>query len=278
MKMWRLAAATLLACLALPSVALAWGGHGHRAVAAIAARLLPADRYQRMNAVMAKLEKDKNFIDGASYPDEYVRSVDPSKDPWHFADLPDGAATFHCGQCLFYALDRNLAIIRQGNHDYKEAVALAWVIHLVGDMHQPLHMTGRDGGGNGFAVTYRHGQGAQCKPKLHAVWDNCLVDEAANGMTPKQLADSLVGPLTTYQGRSEIGPLGTTFSPLATPWLAWGRNIHVISNDVAYGHLSANDDLGDGYIVGQGKALETAKRQMLVAGIRLAYLLDQNFQ
>ena len=57
--------------------------------------------------------------------------------------------------CLFDELAANLAILRQGKHDAAEAVALSWVIHLVGDLHQPLHVEAKDVGGSFFPVTYR---------------------------------------------------------------------------------------------------------------------------
>jgi hypothetical protein len=278
----------LAAYLGLPSQALAWGGTGHRTVAAVAAKLLPAAKYAAMNKLMAKLEMDANFVDGASYPDEYVRNHDPQgvKKPWHFADLPDAGSfscetdvTDHGGHthhetCLFDALDSNLQILRQGKHDKAEAVALAWVIHLVGDLHQPLHMSGRARGGNSFAVTYRGA--ATCigtsHVELHSAWDDCLVGEAADGMAPKAFAASLLGPITSYKGRPEVSTPGNQ------PWLAWGQESHTLSNDVAFDHLSDGDDLGDAYVLAPNNARDVAKHQLLVAGIRLAYLLDANFR
>jgi hypothetical protein len=257
---------TFLILYVAPSEAFAWGGLGHRTVAAIAMSLIPQKAAQ-MNTILGQLEKDNNFIDAASYPDEFIRDHDPARvfNPWHFADLRDDGKQFVCGNCLFKALADNLAVIQAGKRDKSEAVAIAWVLHLVGDLNQPLHMADRLLGGNNFHVTYR-GQ-TQCKNfsggnanvELHSAWDDCLVEE-------------LLGNISTYKGRSEILPQNSQ------PWLAWGNGSHMLANSVAFDSLHDGDDLTDGYIKGNGKALEVVQRQLLAGGIRLAFLLDQNFK
>jgi len=271
-----LCASLMLLCMA--SDAAAWGGLGHRTVAAIAMRLIP-QKAAKMDAILKQLEKDNNFIDAASYPDEFIRDHDPAGkfSSWHFADLRDDKKPFVCGECLFNELQDNLAIIHMGKDDKADAVAIAWVIHLVGDLHQPLHMTGRLRGGNDFHVTYRgkaackNFQGGEARVELHSAWDDCLVEELADGRGPEQLATDLLGGITSYRGRSELSPAGSE------PWLAWGDQSHVLANSVAFDSLKDGADLSDGYIEGSGKALDVVQHQLLTAGIRLAYLLDQNF-
>jgi S1/P1 Nuclease len=178
----------LLILCGMPGAALAWGGHGHRTVAAIAMNLIP-EKAARISAILAQLEIDDNFVDAASYPDEFIREYDPGRrfNPWHFSDLRDDGTPFVCGECLFKAFPDNLAIIRAGNKDKSEAVAIAWVLHLVGDLHQPLHMAERLRGGNDFHVTYRgkadckNFQGRETRVELHSAWDDCLVEELASG-------------------------------------------------------------------------------------------------
>src|SRR6516162_2229558 len=134
-SMWRAALAILIAIMttSVSTEALAWGGRGHRIVATIA-MLLISEKAAQMNTILGQLEKDNNFVDAASYPDEFIRSETHTFDTWHFADLPDGGQTFVCGECLFKALSENLAIIKSGKKDKSGAVAIAWVIHLVGDL------------------------------------------------------------------------------------------------------------------------------------------------
>ena len=283
----------LAGALAAPTSALAWGAQGHRTVAAIAAQLLPPAKLKAMDALMSKLKSNKNFIDSASYADEYLRNAEPQTKPWHFADLVDGgpdARHFACvapnpkthvmETCLFDELAANLAIIRQGKHDAAEAVALSWVIHLVGDLHQPLHMEDADVGGNFFPVTYRSSGACigTSKAELHSVWDDCLVGEAETGLASGPhgqsvaFAAALLGPIKTYKGRPEINP------SVADPWYDWGDASHALAIKVAYDHLKKHDDLKDPYILAPNNAMTTAKTQLLTAGIRLAYLLDTNFK
>lgn len=273
----RLLTAVCLTLALLPGHASAWGGRGHRVVAAIAMALIP-DKAADMNLVLQQLETDSNFVDAASYPDEFLRRQSHSFDEWHYADLPDDNAPFICNECLLNALDKNLAVLRKGRRDMDDAVAIAWVIHLVGDLHQPLHMTGRDRGGNNFHVTYRgaglcHGfAGERVRVELHSAWDDCLVEELAQGRDPRTMARDILGGITSVTGRPEVLPQA------AQPWLAWGQDSHVLAKSVAFGSLSQGDDLDDDYIIGPGKALDTVQSQLLKAGIRLAFLLDQNFR
>ncbi len=256
--------------------ARAWGGRGHRVVAAIAMILIP-EKAAKLNAILGQLEIDNNFIDSASYPDEYLRSHDLAHQfgPWHYADLPDDGTKFVCDHCLFQALKDNLGIVQAGKGDKDEAAAIAWVIHLVGDLHQPLHMDSRLKGGNDFHVRYRgkaeckNFKGGRAKVELHSVWDDCLVEELAAGRDPKQMAKDLLGPIKTFHGRGETLPNN------AQPWLTWGNDSHVLAVKIAFDGLGDGADLGDAYIKGPGKALDVVRQQLLTAGIRLAFLLDR---
>jgi hypothetical protein len=256
---------------AVPSHALAWGAKGHRTVAAIAADLLPPAKVAQMDALLKQLEADKDFIDAASYPDEYVRDHDPQRkfSPWHYSNLPD-AGPFTCGVCLYSALDQNLKIIEAGGRDYKTAVALAWVIHLVGDIHQPLHASGKLAGGGGFPVTYR-GQ-SNCpgatNVQLHKVWDDCLVEEASQGKAARDFAKDLLGSIRSYEGRSELGDMS------GAAWERWGSHSRDLANSDAFDGLRQHADLQDAYI---GPAKTVVRAQLLTAGIRLAWLLDHDF-
>ena len=261
------------------SSALAWGGLGHRTVAAIAMLLIP-EKAARMEAILAQLEMDGDFVDAAAYPDEFIRDHDRSHkfDAWHFAALPDDGTPFVCGECLLKTLPAELAIMRQGGGGKAEAVAIAWVEDLVGDLHQPLRMDARLRGGSLFHVSYRGIKACddftKKDPKFNLlkVWDDCLVEELAAGRDPKTLAKDLLGDIKTYKGRPEIGHASRH------PWLAWATDSHALAVSVAFDHLQEGADLEDAYILGDGNgALSVVRRQLLLAGIRLAFLLDQNF-
>ena len=267
---------TVAALVASSQPSWAWGGRGHRIVAAIAMQLIPK-KAAKLDIVLRQLEIDNNFIDAASYPDEYVRSHDRehAMSPWHFADLPDDNTPFVCNNCLFDALGKNLDIVSQNRGDKENAQAISWVIHLVGDMHQPLHMDGRLRGGNDFPVTYRGKKtcksysGRPTKVELHSVWDDCLVEELSAGRSPQQMAKALLGKIRSHKGRPEVA--GTD----PKPWLEWSGEIHDLAVKVAFADLQAGTDLGAPYIEGKGHAIDIVRQQLLTAGIRLAFLLDR---
>jgi hypothetical protein len=71
------------------------------------------------------------------------------------------------------------------------------------------------------------------------------VEELANGRDPKTLARDILGDITTFRGRSEIGPANNE------PWLTWGNDSHVLSNSVAFDSFVDGADLEDAYIKGR---------------------------
>ena len=171
----RLAAAAALVALS-PAPALAWGKTGHRVVAAIADTQLSGLARAHVREILGPGE---SLVDAANWPDE-MRS-DPAifwqktSTPWHYVTL-NGITYDHAppeGDAL-EALDHFAKVLKDPAASLADKqTALRFVIHLVGDLHQPLH-AGKccDRGGNDVKVTWFG------KPtNLHAVWDSQLVDE-----------------------------------------------------------------------------------------------------
>jgi|CXWL01.1.fsa_nt_gi hypothetical protein len=171
--------AIAIAVLLLPALGQAWGTIGHSVVGALAeARLTPEAR-----AAVADLLADEpdptlpgiaNWADQvrASRPD-YAWSV-----PLHFVNFKPGHCRFgedaECadGVCVVGAIERyrhemaDASLPRE-----RRAMALKFVVHFVGDIHQPLHAgDAADRGGNLLQISYR-GEGWN----LHRVWDALLI-------------------------------------------------------------------------------------------------------
>jgi nuclease S1 len=91
-------ALALAANIAQPRQALAWGGDGHRTVAAIAFKLLPPAKAAALDRLLQRSE----VIDAASYPDEVIRAHDHAGhfSPWHYVDWPEGAANVPSSACM----------------------------------------------------------------------------------------------------------------------------------------------------------------------------------
>jgi len=179
------AALLLLALLlaAAPVPARAWGKPAHRLVARLAeARLRPAARAEA--ARLLAPEGAKQLADVASWADEMREAGgDRARDTkrWHFVNFggPDcdyvPARDCRNGDCIVAALDRQfLRLADRKLPDAERAEALKWLVHLAGDLHQPLHATPRAlRGGLDFQVEWR-GQGSN----LHWTWDGFMLERA----------------------------------------------------------------------------------------------------
>jgi hypothetical protein len=196
-----LAALAALLLANLTPTAQAWGPTGHRVVAEIAQRhLTPAARIK-----VSELLGGRTLADVANWPDE-LRS-DPRFDkykPLHYATVPDGVASYRdaqkdpCGDVVV-AIDALTAFLRTGqrtdlfsvkaltdksdgtgrgacNPQETDAItpdtALRFLVHFVGDIHQPLHVGGTDLGGNKVEVDWM----GRWKTNLHSTWDDEMVD------------------------------------------------------------------------------------------------------
>jgi len=184
--------AALLVLLAPAEAALAWGPEGHRMVGDIATRLLNP----KANAEVLDLLGNDRLADGqlsgrrtlgeiAYWADE-IKDTDWGKrrGPWHYDDVPlCGTRTYedYCrnGRCASAQLIRHIGILAdEGANRRRRNEALKWIVHLVGDIHQPLHAGNRgDRGGNRVQVSFF---GERDNPpygsiNLHAIWDVHMV-------------------------------------------------------------------------------------------------------
>lgn len=184
--------ALLLALAILPGKAFAWGEEGHRMVGEIAERFLSVPA----RAQVALLLRDDRFADGqrsnrrtlgevANWADEIKDAPwGRKRGSWHFDDVPlCGTAdrTRYCkgDRCASAQLARHIAILGNARLPLRRRnEALKWVVHLMGDIHQPLHAaTRRDRGGNTVQVSFL---GQRDNPpygtlNLHAIWDVHMV-------------------------------------------------------------------------------------------------------
>src|SRR6266568_3810755 len=146
-----------LLALSLARGALAWGPEAHRMVGDIASRHLDP----KASARIRDLLKDDRLADGqlsgrgtlgevASWADE-IREYDPKRPGrrLHFDDIPlcetpDYSRYCRNGQCASAQIDRQLKILGDESARLPQRNrALKWVVHLVGDIHQPLHAANR---------------------------------------------------------------------------------------------------------------------------------------
>jgi hypothetical protein len=186
-----IASSTLaLACVAaacLPLKALAWGNTGHQAIATLAQGQLTAHAQAQVVELLA-LEPGATLASIATWADEH-RS--PATAPWHYVNFPRGTCVYDAardcphGACVVAALEQQTQILASDAPAEKRLMALKYVVHFMGDIHQPLHAGyADDKGGNTYQVQ-AWGRGTH----LHAVWDSGLIDHL--DLSPQALAEQL---------------------------------------------------------------------------------------
>jgi hypothetical protein len=265
----------VLGCLlALPQQALAWGPEGHSIVAEIAQRRLSKEA----SDAIAKLFNPDGTLPAFSLPSlasagswaDDFRDGHPETGDWHFIDAPlNGPINWpqDCGSaCVVSKLNDLKREVRCETDRDKKIEDLKFAVHLVGDVHQPLHTVKEEVGGNTIHV-HMLIAGDICKNKtclvanewqnLHQVWDVTLITKSywswgayVDGLEKGWLATADVAK--EQQGEP----------------LDWANETHAIAKDVWVPDAATLDDF---YYRKVRKKLDA---QLGRAGLRLARYLN----
>lgn len=238
--------------------AFCWFDKGHRIVGLIAQANLTAEARTEIEKI---LFGGTALADAAVWPDHEGRSI-RDFDPLHYVSIPEGVTGYDqdrdCPEsnCMVEALGWFTAVMADKRAPtVVRRLALYYVAHLVGDMHQPLH-AGRavDRGGTDLVVSYRG-----TTTNLHFFWDSNLVDlEAGN---EEEIAQRLGGNITPEQ---------------RLQWQAgdpaqWTNESLLLVRSHAY-DTGPSAELSDDYVE---KARPIVRTRLAQAGIRLAWLLNR---
>ncbi len=253
--------ALALICIALPG--FAWGPQGHRLVARLAdAELTPAAR-REVNRLLAG-ETDPSLTGIANWADE-LRDKDPElarrTARWHFVNIAEHGCEYSAprdcknGDCVVEAIRKQAAILKDRRQPLlARRNALKFVVHFVGDVHQPLHAGyARDRGGNDTQIN-----DAGFGTNLHAVWDSRLLFQ-------QRLSD------LAYLGELQTMPLVVALSRAALPpaSMSWAEDSCAIV--LQPGFYPAKPALDAAYFP---RWTPTAEAQLVRGGARLAQLLN----
>lgn len=192
----------------LPTAVQAWGGQGHQVVANLAQAQLSVKAKRAVERLLA-LEPGETLASISTWADEH-RS--PATAAWHYVNFPKNSCSYSAerdcpdGQCVVAAIDRQRDILASTATDEVRLRALKYLVHLVADVHQPLHAGyGEDRGGNSYQL-----QAFMRGTNLHAFWDSGLIralDQDTEVMTAR-LALSTASPAR----RQELERAGGTFN------------------------------------------------------------------
>jgi nuclease S1 len=275
----------------------AWGDQGHEIIAVIAyARLTPAVK----NKVDALLAADRDtltaadFVSRSTWADKF-RDSDRSTTKirygatrnWHFVDIEiadgntDSACRHHpklargvlasagpADDCLIDKIDQFFAELRNTNIAKTERIlALKFLLHLIGDLHQPLHAAdNKDRGGNAIPVISENDTRID---NLHSYWDNHLVQRLGND-------SRAVGAALNRQINSanpDTWSKGTVND--------WARQSFTRAKQVAYDFTGLQRFIDDHGLKGvrintayDNRALPVIREQLSKAGVRLGSILN----
>jgi len=308
------ASLVILTLAALPLPASAWNIPGHMLSTAIAYQVLSQENQHTIDKIKAVLEKhpwyanqwqarlqdvpvaDRDFVlfmQAARWPDD-IRTRDKAQNrpPWHYINWPfkpEGQpASVQTREPepvnILTALAENQSVVNKENDRDRRAVALAWLFHLLGDIHQPLHTAqlftvdypNGDRGGNEICV--RVTQAGQ-PMDLHRFWDAVIT--SSSNLT------RLRNEATTLRNRQEF-QRGQLTELSNTGFESWANESFAIATKIAYRNggligiprgeskdcvfVPAAPVLPVGYVV---NASRIADRRMVLAGYRLADVLTR---
>ncbi|AFL87130.1 S1/P1 Nuclease [Terriglobus roseus DSM 18391] len=272
-----LASSALLAATLAPPVASAWWEKGHRLVGQIAWDHLTPVARRNVKALLGK----ESLSDVAAWADVY-RPLVTQTGGWHYTDIPGDKTTYdrdrdcptqpgvkpgsYNDKVRDCATDRILFFesrIADPKLDPSErAESLKFLVHFVGDIHQPFHASGVEKGGNGIQVKAfgqeSCGSNANSKCNLHAVWDGYLIDR--RNLTDAQYLAKLEGEI-----RKERLIAGSN-NPIA-----WTEQSKILS-DAAI--VPTGTNLDEAYY---DKNIPLIDRQLELGGLRLAAALNAAF-
>ena len=247
--------------LVTPGSSFSWFDKGHRIVGLIAQANLTAAAGKEIEEI---LPQNMSLADAAIWPDHEGRSI-KDFDPLHYVSIPENASGYDqardCPErnCMVEALKWFLAVVADRNAlTLVRRLALYYVAHLVGDMHQPLH-TGRrkDRGGTDIVVSYR-GE----TTNLHFFWDTNLVHLEPG--TEEEIARRLTANLTEEE----------RLKWQAGDPVQWTNESLMLVRSYGY-NIGSSVELSDDYVE---KARPIVRQRLAQAGLRLAWLLNTAFK
>ena len=182
-KAWHrwIAAGMALVLVLLPvSPAWAWGRLGHRVISRIAEKHLNA---KAKAAVAGLLEEGESIADASTWADEHRREL-PKTAPWHYVDVPLGEPKYDSRfsgdspdkGCIVDKIAEFRRVVRDEQRPVEERrFALRFLIHLIEDLHMPLHVgDNADKGGNRTQVRF-FDKGTN----MHRLWDSDMIERVS---------------------------------------------------------------------------------------------------
>src|ERR1700744_1321498 len=239
---------------------ISWDYKGHKAVAIIAENHLNPN----VKTNVAKLLRGEKMSEVASWADD-IKSEPAyrSTASWHYLNLPAGLTYEQFSQTItsenqptIYSAIINCEeqLVSKSTTLNQKQVALKFLIHFVGDAHQPMHVSRtEDKGGNNIEVKFDNAE-----LSLHALWDGKLIDH--EGLSDKQIAKEYDTATPEQISKWQSDPV-----------IIWLWESYQIST-ILYKEVEANNDLDEQYYKDH---INVVHNRIEKAGIRLAGELNR---
>ena len=284
-----LAISIVFLILCTPSTSLGWGAGGHMMTAQIAFnRLNPTAKAKVIELLAVDINpsavtaKSTDFVNASHWADDLrpFSEFDSFK-PLHFIDKP-----FPPGSNLpaidpeniVKALEDNVNILKTSTDKNAQAQALRFIIHFVGDIHQPLHCTTRvtaanpdgDRGGNLFKIKILK-NGKLQNSNLHSYWDGGIgaFPPTGDNFAPPPLRSVIRAANQAKAGNPATNPELKLDDPFN--FEAWSNESFALAKSVAYKGIQSGRKPTPAY---NQKALKVARQRVAWGGYRLAALLN----
>ena len=300
----------VLLCLSVP--AFAWDETGHKITAYIAWQRMTPDVRERVIKILQAAPEDSQigtfyasngsrlletrkrefFMVMATWPDIIrdakfeVRNKKYANSPWHYADTfwqwKDGKVVFVDSQEANGLAMQKLIdfdrVIRGTASDSEKAIAIAWLEHLIGDIHQPLHTSGKvtdsnpkgDQGGNLFLLTPK-GTPRANQENLHWFWDSIIVRSMPNAKD--QCDADYLDPIA--QEIIKLYPYDKMKDKLSLgKFDVWAKESLEFATTEVYKDVSWFETPSDKY---KKKAFDIAQQRLALAGYRMGDLFNEAF-
>jgi hypothetical protein len=234
-----------------------WYYSGHRLVARIAVLRLTPNTAEAIKDILG----GQSLPDASTWADE-IKMQRPDTKPLHYVNIPLNATEYlpsqYCpdGRCLIAAIEDDRRILGDSTAPTAQrAEALRFLVHFIGDLHQPLHVSNnRDEGGNNRMVVF-----LGTTRKLHEVWDGELME--ATRLSDDQYFTRL---------RRKMDSLDLAALERGTV-VDWAMEGHKVAAQHAY-LLPRNGRLGEAY---EEANLPLVDLALIEAGVRLARVLNE---
>lgn len=237
---------------------LRWGQNGHRVTGHIAEQYLTDKAAGEIKRVLKNesLAKVSTWMDEVRSDDSYDYMV-----TWHYVTIPEDE-TYESAEKeedgdILWAIEKMTFELKSGNlSEAEEAENLKVLVHLVGDLHQPLHVgNGTDRGGNDIRVEWFWEDS-----NLHRVWDSEMIES-------KQLSFTELSDFINHPTKEEINEWQSTSV------LAWAKESQELLSKVY--DLPEDNRLSYEYAF---KNWESVEHRLLQAGVRLAGLINEIYK